>query len=173
LNICKFAGMNRPVILVNEKDEPLGEMDKLEVHQKGLLHRAFSIFIFNDSGLLLLQCRANEKYHSGGLWTNTCCGHPGPGELIEEAAHRRLKEETGIETALVKKFSFIYEAHLDQKLIEHEYDHVFTGVYNQEPVLNREEASAYRWISMAELKKEIEQHPVRYTEWLKIAIQSF
>jgi len=165
--------MNSCVVLVDKQDKPIGKMDKLEVHQKGLLHRAFSIFIFNDAGLLLLQCRAKTKYHSGGLWTNTCCGHPQPGEETGAAALRRLKEETGIATRLEEKFSFIYQAPLDHSLTEHEYDHVYTGNYNQEPVLNTEEASAYRWISLRDLKKELEEHPEQFTEWLKIAIQSF
>ncbi|MFI5148183.1 MAG: isopentenyl-diphosphate Delta-isomerase [Bacteroidia bacterium] len=165
--------MNSKVILVDESDKAIGEMDKLEVHQKGLLHRAFSIFIFNDAGLLLLQCRADEKYHSGGLWTNTCCGHPQPGEETAAGAVRRLQEETGIVTELRKKFSFIYHAPLEQNLFEHEYDHVFTGICNREPLLNKEEASAYRWISLSDLKKEMKDYPERFTAWFKIAITSF
>ena len=165
--------MNDRVILVDEKDEPIGDMDKLEVHQKGLLHRAFSIFIFNAVGQLLLQRRAKEKYHSANLWTNTCCSHPRPREFTLEAAKRRLKEEMGIETHLEKKFDFIYQAELDNNLIEFEFDHVFIGHYNYPPVLNPEEASDYRWISIQELKNEIKQYPEKYTEWLKIAISAF
>jgi isopentenyl-diphosphate delta-isomerase len=165
--------MNELVILVNEKDEPLGTMDKLEVHQKGFLHRAFSTFIFNDSGQLLLQRRAMEKYHSANLWTNTCCGHPRPEEHIIDAAKRRLKEEMGIETNLEKKFDFIYRAQLDNNLIEHELDHVFIGQYNDSPILNKNEASEYNWVSISKLKYEIKQYPQKYSEWLKIAIHSF
>ena len=161
------------VILVDENDCAIGEMDKLEVHQKGLLHRAFSIFIFNDAGQLLLQRRAKEKYHSADLWTNTCCSHPYPNESTPEAAKRRLKEEMGIETNLQKKFDFIYRAQLDNDLIEYEFDHVFTGIYNEAPVLNPEEASDYKWIGIQELKNAIKLHPKEYTEWLKIAIDSF
>jgi isopentenyl-diphosphate delta-isomerase len=165
--------MNDRVILVDEKDEPIGEMDKLEVHQKGLLHRAFSIFIFNDMNQLLLQRRAKEKYHSANLWTNTCCSHPQPSECSLEAAKRRLKEEMGIETNLEKKFDFIYQTKLDNHLIEYEFDHVFIGQYNQQPILNPEEASDYKWICIDELKADLALFPEKYTEWLKIAINSF
>ena len=165
--------MNDRVILVDTKDQPVGDMDKLEVHKKGLLHRAFSTFIFNDNGQLLLQRRAKEKYHSANLWTNTCCSHPRPGEPTLEAAKRRLKEEMGIETDLEKKFDFIYHAQLDNNLIEYEFDHVYIGQYNYPPLLNPNEASDYRWISIDELKGEINLYPGRYTEWLKIAINSF
>jgi len=165
--------MNDRVILVDEKDSPLGEMDKLEAHQKGLLHRAFSIFIFNDKDELLLQRRARGKYHSGSLWTNTCCSHPRPNESTEEAATRRLKEEMGIETILEKKFDFIYRARLDHSLTEYEFDHVFTGRYNKQPVLNREEASGHRWISIRELRREITRCPEAFSAWLKIAIGRF
>lgn len=159
--------------MVNEKDEPMGIMDKLEAHQKGLLHRAFSIFIFNNAGQLLLQRRAKDKYHSPGLWTNTCCSHPRPEESTLDAAKRRLKEEMGIETSLEKKFDFIYRAQLDNDLIEYEFDHVYTGQFNSNPILNLNEVSEYRWVSIHELKNEIEQHPEEYSEWLKIAIGSF
>lgn len=165
--------MDDQVILVNEKDEPMGIMDKLEAHQKGLLHRAFSIFIFNNAGQLLLQRRAKDKYHSPGLWTNTCCSHPKPEESTLDAAKRRLKEEMGIETSLEKKFDFIYRAQLDNDLIEYEFDHVYTGQFNSNPILNLNEVSEYRWVSIHELKNEIEQHPEEYSEWLKIAIGSF
>ena len=165
--------MNDRVILVDEKDQPIGDMDKMEAHQKGVLHRAFSTFIFNNDGQLLLQRRAKEKYHSANLWTNTCCSHPRPGEFTLEAAKRRLKEEMGIETNLEKKFDFIYRAQLDNNLTEYEFDHVFTGLYNKQPLLNPEEASDYRWISIPELKEEIKLYPHKYTEWLKIAINSF
>lgn len=165
--------MDDQVILVNEKDEPMGIMDKLEAHQKGLLHRAFSIFIFNDTGELLLQRRAKEKYHSPGLWTNTCCSHPRPEESTLYAAKRRLKEEMGIETSLEKKFDFIYRVQLDNNLIEYEFDHVFTGQYNGMPIVNLNEVSEYKWVSIHELKSGIGKHPEKYSEWLKIAIDSF
>jgi isopentenyl-diphosphate Delta-isomerase len=165
--------MKNYVILVDEKDQPIGKMSKLEVHQKGLLHRAFSTFIFNDYGQLLMQRRAKGKYHSANLWTNTCCSHPQPGDCTLDAAKRRLKEEMGIETDLEKKFDFIYKAHLDNNLIEFECDHVFIGYFNKEPLLNYEEASEYRWIELGELKKEVELYPEEFTEWLKIALHSF
>jgi isopentenyl-diphosphate delta-isomerase len=165
--------MNDKVILVDTNDQPLGEMNKLEVHQKGLLHRAFSIFIFNDKGELLLQRRSAEKYHSANLWTNTCCSHPMPEESTLAAARRRLKEEMGIEAELEGKFDFIYHANLDNGLIEHEFDHVYTGKYTGEPSLNKTEASGHRWVSVAMLREEIRDYPERFTEWLKIAIRSF
>jgi isopentenyl-diphosphate delta-isomerase len=165
--------MKDHVILVNEKDEPLGSMDKLEVHQKGLLHRAFSVFVFNDAGQLLLQRRANNKYHSANLWTNTCCSHPYLQENTLDAARRRLKEEMGIDIDLEKKFDFIYQAKLDNGLTEHEFDHVYVGHYNGHPTLNPAEASEYRWVEIRELKIEIKLQPEEFTEWLKIAIDFF
>ena len=165
--------MNAHVILVNEKDEPVGSMDKLEVHEKGLLHRAFSVFVFNNAGQLLLQKRANNKYHSANLWANTCCSHPYPQENTLDAARRRLKEEMGINIDLEKKFDFIYQAKLDNGLTEHEFDHVYVGQYNGQPHLNLTEASEYRWIGIRELKIEIRVQPKEFTEWLKIAIDFF
>ena len=165
--------INDRVILVDENDQAIGDMDKIEVHQKGLLHRAFSIFIFNDKKQLLLQRRAKEKYHSANLWTNTCCSHPKPGECTLDAAKRRLKEEMGIATELTKFFDFIYQARVEDDLIEYEFDHVFIGQYNRQPLLNPEEASDYKWISIDELKADLERFPGKYTEWLKIAINSF
>jgi isopentenyl-diphosphate delta-isomerase len=165
--------MNDRVILVDETDRVIGDMDKLEVHQKGLLHRAFSTFVFNDDGQLLLQRRAKEKYHSANLWANTCCSHPQPHESTLEAAERRLKQEMGIEINLEKKFDFIYRVKLDNNLIEYEFDHVYVGQYNQQPLLNPEEASDYSWISIQDLKDEIKLYPEKYTAWLKIAIHSF
>lgn len=165
--------MNDQVILVNEKDEPIGSMNKLAVHQKGLLHRAFSVFVFNPAGKLLLQRRAGEKYHSANLWTNTCCSHPYPEEDTLAAAKRRLKEEMGIEIELEKKFDFIYRATLENGLIEHEFDHVYIGHYNGQPQINPQEVSEYRWVALKELKNEIALSPHQFTEWLKIAIHSF
>ena len=161
------------VILVDEKDNQVGLMPKLEAHQKGLLHRAFSVFIFNSDYKLLLQKRASSKYHSGGLWTNTCCSHPRDGEDIIDAANRRLNEEMGIKTSLRKVFDFIYTAELDNNLIENEFDHVFYGVYDTDPILNKEEAEDYKWIEMETLKNDIEYNTDQYTVWFKIAFDYF
>jgi len=161
------------VILVDEKDNQVGLMPKLEAHQKGLLHRAFSVFIFNSDYKLLLQKRASSKYHSGGLWTNTCCSHPRDGEDIIDAANRRLNEEMGIKTSLRKVFDFIYTAELDNNLIENEFDHVFYGLYDTDPILNKEEAEDYKWIDMETLKNDIENNTDQYTVWFKIAFDYF
>ena len=156
------------VVLVNPQDEEIGKMDKLEAHMKGLLHRAFSIFIFNDKGELLLQKRALGKYHSEDLWTNTCCSHPSPNESIESAGIRRLKEEMGFSCKLKKIFSFIYCVQLDNGLIEHELDHVLIGNYNENPLLNQLEASDFVWQSLDFIKSDIELNPSVYTSWFKI-----
>ncbi|MDA0986215.1 MAG: isopentenyl-diphosphate Delta-isomerase [Bacteroidetes bacterium] len=156
------------LILVDEKDRAIGQMDKLEVHQKGFLHRAFSIFIFNDFNQLLLQKRAADKYHSGGLWTNTCCGHPEVGENIEDACSRRLQEEMGFQTKLEFITSFIYKAELNHQLFEHEFDHVFFGRYNAAPDPNEYEVSKWRYVDLIELEKDIESNPSQYTVWFKI-----
>ena len=161
------------VILVDEKDNQVGVMPKLEAHEKGLLHRAFSIFIFNNKYQLLLQKRAISKYHSGGLWTNTCCSHPKEGEDTLSAAIRRLDEEMGIKTSLRKVYDFIYKAEVGNSLIEHEFDHVFYGIYDSEPVLNKEEADDYKWIDMETLKNDIDKNPDQYTVWFKIAFDYF
>ncbi|MBL6603739.1 MAG: isopentenyl-diphosphate Delta-isomerase [Bacteroidetes bacterium] len=161
------------VILVDEKDNQVGLMPKLDAHQKGLLHRAFSVFIFNSDYKLLLQKRASSKYHSGGLWTNTCCSHPRDGEDTIEAANRRLYEEMGIKTSLRKVFDFIYRAELDNNLIENEFDHVFYGVYNHDPILNTDEADDFKWIDMETLKNDIDNNPDQYTVWFKIAFDYF
>jgi isopentenyl-diphosphate delta-isomerase len=158
------------VVLVNEQDQQVGTKEKLAAHKEGLLHRAFSIFIFNDKHEMLLQQRAFTKYHSGGLWTNACCSHPRVGESPLAAAQRRLKEEMGFVTNLEPFFSFIYRADVGGDLIEHEYDHVFLGTYSG-PIdkLNPEEVAAYRWISLEELVSEIAISPEHFTEWFKIA----
>ena len=161
------------VILVDEKDNQVGLMPKLEAHQKGLLHRAFSVFIFNSDYKLLLQKRASSKYHSGGLWTNTCCSHPRDGEDTIDAANRRLNEEMGIKTSLRKVFDFIYTAELDNNLIENEFDHVLYGVYDIDPILNKEEAEDFKWIDMETLKNDIENNKDQYTVWFKIAFDYF
>lgn len=157
------------VILVDEKDAPVGTMEKLEAHQKAMLHRAFSIFIFNKKGEMLLQKRANKKYHSGGLWTNACCSHPKPGEENLVAANIRLQEEMGFQTKLVKAFEFVYKADFDNGLTEYEYDHVFVGVYNGDIFPNTDEVSHYCFKPVAEIKNAILSHPQKYTEWFKIA----
>jgi len=162
--------MNDLVVLVDEYDNEVGVLEKMDAHRRGNLHRAFSVFIFNDQGQMLLQKRASTKYHSGGLWTNACCSHPRPEEDILTAANRRLLEEMGLTCNLKHAFSFVYKCKLDNELIEHELDHVFTGVCNELPILNIEEVEDYRYISEKELKKEIVAAPYMFTEWFKIAL---
>ena len=159
----------KEVILVDKKDNQVGTGEKLEIHQEGKLHRAFSIFIFNSKGELLLQRRAGRKYHSGGLWTNTCCSHPDPGESLGKTARRRLKEEMGIDCDLREIFSFIYKAKLGN-VIEHEFDHVFWGKFDGSPKINLEEAEDWKWIEPKELKKDIKKHPENYTFWFKMIL---
>lgn len=156
------------VILVDSNDNKIGTMEKLEAHEKGLLHRAFSIFVFNEFGELLLQRRALHKYHSGGLWTNTCCSHQRPGESNEEAARRRLMEEMGFDTELKDKFSFVYKCDMGNGLTEHEYDHVLFGRFNGIPDPNPSEVSAWKYLSLEQIEKEMETNPLTYTEWFKI-----
>ena len=158
---------------ITQKDNQVGIMPKLEAHEKGLLHRAFSIFIFNNKYQLLLQKRAVSKYHSGGLWTNTCCSHPREGEEILDAANRRLIEEMGIETSLRKVHDFIYKAELDNNLTEHEFDHVFYGIYNEDPIINKDEADDFKWIDMDSLNEDIKTNGDNYTIWFKIAFEYF
>ena len=157
------------VILVNERDEPTGAMEKIEAHEKGLLHRAFSVFIFNEHGEMLLQQRAPGKYHSPNLWTNACCSHPAPGEEVSAAAHRRLKEEMGFDTELEKAFAFTYRAEFENGLTEHEFDHVFAGRYDGPVNPDPHEVSRYRYINLRELRKELQEQPGQFTEWFKIA----
>lgn len=159
------------VILVDENDNDIGVMEKLQAHQEGRLHRAFSVFVFNDQQELLLQQRALDKYHSAGLWTNTCCSHPRPTETIKDAASRRLFEEMGISCDLAIKTSFIYKSSFDNGLTEHEFDYVLIGQCNSEPVINKEEVAAYKWQSLINLKKDIENKPDEFTAWFKIAIK--
>lgn len=161
------------VILVNEKDEPIGAMEKMEAHEKGLLHRAFSVFIFNTNNEMLLHQRAASKYHSGGLWTNACCSHPREGETTEQAAHRRMMEEMGFDCEIEEQFSFIYKAELDKGMTEHEFDHVFTGIYEGPIKPNSEEVESFRYISMDNLQRELNDYPHHFTEWFKIAIKQF
>ena len=161
------------VILVNESDEPQGTMEKIEAHEKALLHRAFSVFVFNDNKELMLQQRALHKYHSPGLWTNTCCSHQRMGEDSLSAGVRRLREEMGFETQLEFKGSFIYKAPFDNGLTEHELDHILVGHYNGTPQINPEEVASWRWISMDDLKTDINTHPERYTVWFKIIFHKY
>lgn len=155
------------LILVDENDQPAGTMEKLEAHQKAMLHRAFSVLISNSRNELLIHQRAAGKYHSAGLWTNTCCSHPMPGEDTESAAHRRLQEEMGFDCGLKHQFHFIYKTELDNQLTEHELDHVFTGVFDGIPHPDPQEVSAYRWISREDLEAEMTAAPEKFTYWFK------
>lgn len=161
------------VVLVNENDEVLGVMNKMEAHEKAVLHRAFSVFIFNEKGETLLQQRSLSKYHSPLLWTNACCSHPREGESYKEAAIRRMDEEIGINTELEEAFWFIYKADVGQGLTEHELDHVFIGNYNNEPLLNPEEVCNYKWMKTEEVKNDIVRQPDIYTEWFKIIFNTY
>ncbi len=159
------------VVLVNEEDQSIGTMEKMEAHVKGALHRAFSVFIFNSKGELLLQQRALDKYHSPGLWTNTCCSHPRPDEAVEDAAHRRLAEEMGMECPLDYQFHFQYRAEFNNGLTEHELDHVFFGQSDTPPVLNRGEVADCRYVSLDLLEKELKEFPEKYSPWLRICFE--
>ncbi|MDZ4668564.1 MAG: isopentenyl-diphosphate Delta-isomerase [bacterium] len=161
------------VILVNENDQELGLMEKLEAHQKGVLHRAFSVLVFNKEGQMLLQQRAFNKYHSGGLWTNTCCSHPRQGENTMEAAHRRLMEEMGFDCDLTLHQTFVYKAPFDNGLTEHELDHVFVGEYNFDPAFNPEEVNQFQWISMDELYLQLKENPEHYTVWFRMIMDNY
>jgi len=163
--------MQEFVVLVDENDQVIGQMEKMEAHEKGALHRAFSVMVFNSNNELLLQKRAYSKYHSGGLWTNTACSHPRPEETILEAGSRRLNEEMGMTCELTQAFNFIYKAELDQGLTEYELDHVMIGYSDETPHLNLEEANAFKWMSMPDLKNDMTQHPQFYTAWFKILIE--
>jgi isopentenyl-diphosphate delta-isomerase len=156
------------VILVDEFDREIGKMEKLEAHRRGLLHRAFSVFIFNSQGQMLLQKRAMSKYHSPGLWTNACCSHPAPGEALQETVERRLREELGMYCNTQKSFDFIYYAELEKGLIEHELDHVFIGNYDELPIPNLEEAEEVKFFDLLPLEEEIKKHPYRFTVWFRL-----
>ena len=162
--------MNEYLILVDDNDQPCGKMEKLQVHQSGLLHRAFSVFIFNTKGELLLQQRADDKYHSGGLWTNTCCSHPRHGEEISNAIDRRLKEELGITCRTDFAFSFVYKTIFENGLTEHEFDHVHFGVSNDLPMPLKTEVQAWKYMTLNHLEMEIRFYPEKYTDWLKICL---
>jgi len=161
------------VILVNERDEQIGLMPKMEAHEKALLHRAFSVFVFNDNNELMIQQRALGKYHSPGLWTNTCCSHQREGESNVEAGKRRLWEEMGFSTELKDTVSFIYKAPFDNGLTEHEFDHILVGYYEGEPNLNPEEVNDWKWMALEDLKVDMEQQPQLYTEWFKIIFENY
>lgn len=159
------------VILVDEHDREVGTMEKLEAHQKGLLHRAFSILVFNSKGELMLQQRAIHKYHSGGLWTNTCCSHPRPGETAIAAGKRKLIQEMGFDCELTYSHKFIYKVELDNNLIEHEWDHVLVGYYNDKPEINTSEAMNWKFIALDALQKDVAENPQHYTQWFKMILQ--
>lgn len=160
------------VILVDTSDRPIGIMEKLEAHQSGgKLHRAFSAFVFNKNNELLLQRRALTKYHSGGLWTNTCCSHPRPGEETIEAGKRRMEEELGISCKLEEAFTFIYNAPLDNETTEYEFDHVLIGRFDGELYLNHEEVDSIKWLPLPEISILMNEHPDDFTVWFKIAFE--
>ncbi|MCB2221797.1 MAG: isopentenyl-diphosphate Delta-isomerase [Bacteroidetes bacterium] len=157
------------VVLVDPQDQPLGKMEKMKAHEKGILHRAFSAFVFNDRNELMLQQRAFTKYHSPGLWTNTCCSHPREDELPEEAVHRRMMEEMGFDCEVRKAFDFTYKADVGQGLIEHEFDHVFIGHSNQKPNLNPDEVNDWKYSTMEDIREDMKRNPDQFTVWFRIA----
>jgi len=164
--------MESQVILVDENDTPVGVEEKLTAHQKGLLHRAFSVFVFNSKGELLIQKRAKEKYHSGGLWTNTCCSHPSPGEETLAGAHRRLQEEMGFDCPIREAGSLLYRTEFDNGLTEHEFDHILIGEYDG-PIdnVNPDEAEDWKWVASKELLDDMKEKPEAYTYWFKLSIE--
>ena len=161
------------VVLVDQFDNPIGTMPKMEAHEKAVLHRAFSVFILNKKGELMLQKRALHKYHSPGLWTNTCCSHQREGEDTLDAGQRRLKEEMGFSVPLQSLFHFIYKAPFDNGLTEHELDHVLLGNFDQSPVLNSEEVADWKWMSLEAIAEDIKHNPQVYTAWFKIIFNRF
>jgi isopentenyl-diphosphate delta-isomerase len=161
------------VILVNEQDEPIGLMNKLEAHEKAILHRAFSVFVLNKNNEIMLQQRAHQKYHSPLLWTNTCCSHQRNGETNIQAGTRRLYEEMGFKTELKELFNFIYKAPFDNGLTEHELDHVMIGYFNDEPKINEEEVESWKWMKIEDVKTDMIQNPDIYTVWFKIIFDEF
>lgn len=165
--------MEENVILVNERDEPIGLMPKLEAHQKAALHRAFSIFILNERNEIMLQQRAEQKYHSPMLWTNTCCSHQRAGESNIEAGNRRLFEEMGFRSELKELFHFIYKAPFDNGLTEHELDHVMIGYFNETPAINTDEVASWKWMPIEAVKADMALHPEIYTVWFKIIFDEF
>ena len=171
--LIQFMTQTEQVILVDQNDTPLGTMEKMEAHEKGVLHRAFSVFIFNEKNELMLQQRAWHKYHSPGLWTNTCCSHQRMGEDSVSAGRRRLREEMGFEVPLEFKVSFIYKAPFINGLTEHELDHVLVGHFEGEPKINSEEVASWKWMPMDELIQDMADHPDQYTVWFKIIFDKY
>ena len=165
--------MEELVVLVDEQDNQLGIMPKIEAHEKAVLHRAFSIFIFNDNGELMLQQRAADKYHSPLLWTNTCCSHQRDGETSLAAGKRRLQEEMGFVCDLKEVFWFVYKVPFNNGLTEHELDHVMVGTYNRNPNINKEEVASYKWMSLEDVKNDMKENPQRYTAWFKIIFKEY
>jgi len=155
------------IIAVDKFDKEIGSIEKMEAHYKGILHRAFSILVFNSNNQLLLQKRSKEKYHSPGLWTNTCCSHPRYGENLQDAIYRRLKEEMGFTCELKEVFSFVYKVELEDNLFENEYDHVFIGRYDGEIVANEDEVDSFKWVDINDAKANIVNKPELYTYWFK------
>ena len=162
--------MMEHVILVDQDDNAIGTMEKLEAHRKGILHRAFSILLFNSKGELLLQKRSVLKYHSNSLWTNTCCSHPLPDEPMHQATRRKLKQEMGIDMQPEFAYKFIYKANLDKGLIEHEYDHVFIGTFDGSPTINREEVEDWKFSDLSSIRTDINKNPQAYTTWFKLIV---
>jgi len=163
--------MREEVILVDAHDEQVGTAEKLDAHRKGILHRAFSILIFNSKGEMMLQQRAKTKYHCGGLWSNACCGHPRPGETVEKAAKRRLMEEMSFVCELSKIFEYVYRVKLDKGMNEHEFLHVYKGVFDGVPKLNPVEADDWKWMDVNELKKDVNLNPKNYSPWFKLTLE--
>ena len=164
--------MEEQVVLVDHLDNPLGVIEKMKAHTLGLLHRAFSVFVFNTNGELLLQQRAFDKYHSAGKWTNTCCSHPKPFEDTAKAASRRLMEEMGMECELEYGFNFVYKATVENELTEYEFDHVYFGVSDELPIINTNEVASFKYLSLAELALDLDENPDLYTTWLKICFDN-
>jgi isopentenyl-diphosphate delta-isomerase len=162
--------MEDTILVIDETDKEIGNGSKMDIHRRGILHRAFSIFVFNSKGKLLIQQRLKNKYHSGGLWTNTCCSHQRLGETLEESTHRRLIEEMGFDCELTEIFTFKYRANLDHDLIENELDHVFIGRYEKDPLPNIDEVEGFKWISVADIQKDIKKNPDNYTYWFKLVV---
>lgn len=160
------------VILVDENDNEIGTMEKMEAHRKGLLHRAFSILVFNSRGEILIQKRSLKKYHSGGLWTNTCCSHPMPNESMANAIRRKLMQEMGIEVETRFAYKFTYKIALNDDLTEHEVDHVFIGYFDGEPVINTDEVDAWRFVTIEELRSNVAANPEEYTHWFKLILNN-
>jgi isopentenyl-diphosphate delta-isomerase len=158
------------IILVDEHDNAIGTMEKMDAHRKGLLHRAFSVVLFNSSGELLLQKRSKSKYHSGGLWTNTCCSHPLPEESMKEAVRKRLVHEMGINLQPEFAFKFIYKTPLDKNLTEYEFDHVFIGTFDGTPVINKEEVEEWKFMNINSLREDMRHYPEAYTVWFKLIL---